>query len=171
MRSGVVTGSDSRRKSETLLRPGGSNSLSDFANPSPNTMNRLRFAVISAALCFASAFADAQQPCGAKTQPTACFVDNALASLDACQRESPPGNVSLACIAEGEARIEPLYEKAIYASDRVGHTALLKDFHASWEAAMSGIRRQGSEPATAYKARQAADRNALEVKAERLKTE
>jgi hypothetical protein len=132
-------------------------------------MNRLSIVSIGAVLLVTSMLADAQQPCDAKTNPTACFVDSALTSFDHCQTGSLPRNDSFACIGEGEALIEPLYERAIYASEHNSHTALLKDFHASWRAAMDGVRPNGNEPPAAYKARQAADRNALEAKAERLK--
>ena len=133
--------------------------------------NRLSFAVITAALSVTSTLADAQQPCDAKSKPTACFVDSALTSLDSCQTVSRPGNGSFACIAEGEARIEPLYEKAIYASERNSHTQLLKDFYTSWRFAMNGVRPNASEPAITYKARQAANKNALDVRAEQLKVD
>ena len=134
-------------------------------------MNRLPIAVISTALSVVSTLAAAQQPCDARTKPTACYVDSALSSLEDCQKASPPRNAPLACIEDGEARIEPLYENAIYASDRIGHTQLLKDFRASFQAAMDGIRPKGKERPTAYKARQLADRNALEAKADRLKAD
>lgn len=130
------------------------------------------FLVVAAAvLTLGSTLADAQQPCDAKTKPTACFVDSALASLDRCQTTFLAGAGGFTCIAEGEAQIQPLYDNAIYASDRNAHTELLKDFYASWRVAMNGVRPNGNEPAAAYKARQAADKNALEVKAERLKLE
>ena len=127
--------------------------------------------VVAAVLTIASSLAGAQQTCDAKTKPTACFVDSALTSLDRCQATSAAGVGGFACIAEGEAQIQPLYDRAIYASDRNAHTDLLKDFYVSWRAAMDGVRPNGNEPATAYKARQAADRNALEVKADRLRVE
>jgi len=130
-------------------------------------VNRLSFALIAVALSVASALADAQQPCDAKTKATACFVDRALTSLEHCQQA--PANENPACVEEGEARIEPLYDKAIYASDRNAHTGLLKDFHASWRTAMNGVHPSAGEPAIAYEARQAANRNALEVKADQLK--
>jgi hypothetical protein len=133
-------------------------------------MNRLTFAVVAATLAAVSQLADAQ-PCDAKTKPTACFVDSALTSLDSCQTASHSGTGGFACIAEGETRIEPLYEEAIYASERNGHTALLKDFHASWQVAMNGVRPSASERPAAYKARQSANKNALDAKAEQLKVD
>ena|SRR5437899_6073393 len=133
-------------------------------------MNRPSIVFIGAAL-LAATLADAQEPCGTKAKPTACFVDSALTSLDDCQTASLPRNSAFACIAEGEALVEPLYEKAIYASEHNSHTGLLKDFHASWRAAMDGILPNDNEPPAAYKARQAAYRNALEAKAERLKVD
>lgn len=126
--------------------------------------------VIAAVLALVPTLASAQQPCDANAKPTACFVDSALTSLVRCQTASA-GAGGFACIAEGEAQIQPLYDKAIYASDRNAHTDLLKDFYVSWRAAMDGVRPNGNEPGTAYKARQAADKNALDVKADRLRVE
>jgi hypothetical protein len=134
-------------------------------------MNRLSFALIAAALSVVSALANAQQLCDAKTKPTACFVDRALTSLDRCQRLPVATNDSSACVGEGETRIEPIYENAIYASDRNAHTSLLKDFYASWRTAMNGVHPNAGERATAYKARQSANRNALEAKADQLKSD
>ena len=64
--------------------------------------------------------------------------------------------------------IAPLYSKALAASKLSSKTALIKDYYASWRAAMNGVRPSVGETVKAYKARQTSAEHSLAEKAERI---
>lgn len=136
-------------------------------------MERIAFVLLF--LATTSTYA-AEDVCKGRTSTT-CFIDLARGTLSMCQgtasmelelarlNGTPP---TYACIKSGFAEVEPRYARAARAS-KGPQLDRLKDFYASWRAAMTGIPPDAGEVRIAYTTRQTAITGALEAKAERLK--
>lgn len=121
--------------------------------------------------------AGAQEKCTAPAKT--CFVDHAVGQLQVCQLMVSLGMelqrlngtpAKFDCIDTAMKEVEPMYARAAKGSKPAAQDRL-KDFYASWRAALNGVRPDFQEIVMAYKARQSRAVSSLSEKAERIKLE